>query len=86
VNKDDPASGWSERLDRVEKELPNVVKFRFDSRSIFGGDSYGVEHRECCGTEVFSQQYIHFDGAVFPSHGPEAYVDGKIECSLDEER
>jgi hypothetical protein len=69
----------------VEKELPNIVDFRSDSRSIYGGDPYGIEHRECCGTEVFPQQYVYHDEGVLPSHWSEADIDGKTESSLDED-
>jgi hypothetical protein len=75
---------WSQRFDRIAKELPNLVDFRFGSGSVYGDHSYGVEYRDTCGVGISPQRYVCFDNGILPTHWPEAEDDGDMHSWLDD--
>ena len=79
---------WSQFLDRIAGELPNLVDFRFDPASTYAyrkeEPKYGVKHRDTCGVKIFPQRYICFDNGILPTHWPEAEDDGSMECWLED--
>jgi hypothetical protein len=80
---------WSQFLDRIPGNLPNLGDFRFDhaTSSYYnrGKLQYGLEHRNSCGVRVFPQRYICFDNGILPTHWPEADDDsGVMHSWLDD--
>lgn len=78
---------WSQCLDRIAGDLPNLVDFRFDQASPYGyGDEpqYGLEHRDSCGARIDPKRYICFDNGILPTHWPEAEDDGTMHSWLDD--
>lgn len=75
---------WSQFLDRIAGDLPNLVDFRFDRSSYRDNTPYGLEHRDACGVKVFPQRYICFDNGILPTHFPEADDDGDMHSWLDD--
>lgn len=79
---------WSQFLDRIAGELPNLVDFRFDTGSSWayrdGEVKYGVEHRDTCGVRIFPQRYICFNNGILPTHWDEAGDSGEMESWLED--
>lgn len=78
---------WSQSLDRIAGDLPNLVDFRFDqaeSYSFNGEPQYGLEHRDSCGIRIFPKRYVCFDNGILPTHWPEAEDDGTLHSWLDD--
>lgn len=75
---------WSQFLDRIAGDLPNLVDFRFDRSSCRDDVPYGLEHQDTCGVRVFPQRYICFDNGILPTHFPEAADDGDMHSWLDD--
>lgn len=78
---------WSQFLDRVETNLPNLVDFRFDQASSYvyrkSAVRYGVKHRDDARARIFPRRYVCFDNGILPTHWPEATDDGKLHSWLD---
>lgn len=76
---------WSQFLDRIAGDLPNLVDFRFDQGSSYSEPRYGLEHRDSCGVQLHPQRYIVFDNGILPTHWPEAEDDGTLYTWLEDE-
>jgi hypothetical protein len=87
---------WSQCLDRIAVELPNLVDFRCGKRvPWYARDNgraydYDIGHHEVMGAKMFPQRYICFDNGTLPTHWLEARDNGGIKCHSvvidDEER
>jgi hypothetical protein len=79
---------WSQFMDSISGDLPNLVDFRFDqgtpSYYNFGKPQYGLQHRDSVGVRVFPQRYLCFDNGILPTHWPEANDNGVIHSWLDD--
>lgn len=75
---------WSTILDRIARELPDLIDFRFGYGSRYDGAPYSVACRDACGVEMHPQRYISFDNGTLPSHWTEAEDDGEMESWLDD--
>ena len=79
---------WSQCLDRIAGDLPNLADFRFDQASTYasrdGDPQYGLNHRDSCGARVFPKRYVCFDSGVLPTHWPEAADNGTLHSWLDD--
>jgi hypothetical protein len=79
---------WSQFLDRMAADLPNLVDFRFDQASLYpysdGGPPYGLHYRDTCGVRIFPRRYICFDDGILPTHWKEADDKGDMYSWLDE--
>ncbi|KAK7190915.1 hypothetical protein DPSP01_009124 [Paraphaeosphaeria sporulosa] len=76
---------WSQNLDRIASDLPNLVDFRFDTISGWGDEAtYGVEYRDRCGIRISPQRYVSFDNGILPTHWVEADDAGEIEGWIEE--
>jgi hypothetical protein len=79
---------WSQFLDRIAGELPNLVDFRCDkgvpwyARDNGTTYDYDIGHHEVMGAKIFPQRYICFDNGTSPTHWLEARGNGKIKCHL----
>jgi hypothetical protein len=79
---------WSQCLDRIAGDLPNLVDFRFDGSSDSyrtpNRNQYGLKHRDSCGARTFPKRYICFDNGILPTHWPEADDDGVLDSWFDD--
>jgi hypothetical protein len=53
------AGKWSQHLDRIAGELPNLVDFRFAYGETYREPMYHVSQRHSCGVEIFPKRYIY---------------------------
>lgn len=74
---------WSQNLDRIASDLPNLKDFRFDTADAFGG-LYGTEHRNDCGVRISPKRYVSFDQGLLPTHWVEADDSGQIKSWVQE--
>jgi hypothetical protein len=58
------AGNWSQCLDRIAGELPNLVEFRCGNM----------------GAKVSPERYIWYDNGTLPTHWQGAEDDGKLDC------
>jgi hypothetical protein len=82
---------WSQYLDRIAEDIPNLVDFRFGYGKThghrFGEPSYGVKDRDSCPVQIFHQRYICFDNGILPTHWPEPryeHNEGELHSWLDD--
>jgi hypothetical protein len=75
---------WSQYLNRIGSELPNLIDIRFDYVPQDTEVPYSIQHRNDCRTRIFVQRYISFDNGVLPTHWLEERGDGTLEMWMDE--
>ncbi|KAH6848701.1 hypothetical protein B0T12DRAFT_396089 [Alternaria alternata] len=69
---------WSQFLDRIARDLTNLIDFRFGYGNSYEDPKYKVTNRDSCPTEVFFQRYICFDNGILPTHWPEPRQDDGV--------
>jgi hypothetical protein len=75
---------WSQHLDRIAEDLPNLVDFRFGFGESHCEPPYDVTCRDSCPAKIFHQRYIGFDNGILPTHWPEPrYDEGELHSWLD---
>lgn len=74
---------WSQQLDCIAKELPNLVDFQFGYGSSYSEPTYSVTDRDACGTNVFPERYVCFNNGILPTHWLEMDGEGEMGTCLD---